>query len=273
MPPLWAILAVVGIVVLIVVAVLLGQNSDEKAPSTPNSTQAALESQATELAVLLQTQTAVAQGPTPTVTLDPTLATLQAQATQLAEMVQTQTAVAQVPTPIPTARVVSMPDENDSNALAEVPPGITNCATMEQGLIHELGYDQVSKANIGSEQYPIRYSSWVGDLCFGWASGGTGAKYIIMAGPAALQMGGNTGPTRMVRVPAGTTFTGWTQGGWRYTTDQALLAQWHGQGEADSGLICGYETAMGVAIPAFLWDGLSEVRDTSLDCKKTHTSP
>ncbi len=139
--------------------------------------------------------------------------------------------------------------------------GLTNCAEAEKVT---TGTGTVADPLI----YPDGYAH---DLCWASAGNGTGAKYIRVRGPAALQMGEFTGPARMVYVPSGTTFTGWTQGGWAYVSDEALLAQWKVEdlNVGRLGLICGYIKNTRLWAPAFRWDGNKEVRDTTLDCPYT----
>jgi cytoskeletal protein RodZ len=64
LPPLGAIAVVIGLVVLTIIAVLVVQNITQETPTTPAPTLVVLQAQATELAMLMETQTSVAQVPT-----------------------------------------------------------------------------------------------------------------------------------------------------------------------------------------------------------------
>lgn len=138
--------------------------------------------------------------------------------------------------------------------------GVTDCATAEGNLA----------TGTGTKADPVIYTdAWLHDLCYAWTNGHTGAKFIQVPGPAALQMGEATGPIRMVYVPSGLVYTGWTQGGWRYVTDAALLNQWKVESleVGRYGLICGYSRNNRLFVPAYKWDGTQEVRDQTLDCE------
>lgn len=168
------------------------------------------------------------------------------------------------PTDMPTTIPAPQSEEVVEAPTIEVPEcqpmasGKTNCECIEEYL-----------SGTGTITDPIVYPDWyLHDLCFAKAGQGTGAKYITVSGPTALQMGEATGPARMVFIPAGETFKGWTQGGWSYTTNVAMMAQWMPENVESGlyGLICGYERNLGLQVPAYIWDGTKEVRDTSLDC-------
>lgn len=158
------------------------------------------------------------------------------------------------------------------------PNGTTDCACMEQWLDQQLmsQYGITDSGLLGTESYPLVYpASWLHDTCYAKSSGGTGAKFVQVQGPVALQMGEATGPFRMLLVPQGLIYTGWTQGGWFYTNDLAMHKQWmpEAQGswqqlaaDLNLGLICGYMWNNGEFAPAFRWNGTEEVRDESLDC-------
>lgn len=148
-------------------------------------------------------------------------------------------------------------------ALEPTAQGMTDCAEAEK-----------ATTGVGTVADPLIYpDGYAHDLCWSSAGNGTGAKYIRVRGPAALQMGEFTGPVRMVYVPSGTTFTGWTQGGWAYISNDALLAQWKIESldVGRFGLICGYSRNLKLTVPAFEWDGSKEVRNEDLDCPYTVT--
>lgn len=142
--------------------------------------------------------------------------------------------------------------------------GVTDCV-----------YAETLTKGKGTVEDPLVYpDGWVHDLCWARAGNGTGAKYIVISGPVALQNGEATGPVRMILVLSGKKFTGWTQGGWGYTTDTAMLAQWSPENVAMDklGLICGYSKALKLTVPAYRWDGTKENRDVTLDCPYSVTA-
>lgn len=126
LPPLWAILAVVGLVVLTVVAVLVVQNINKETPATPDPTLVALQAQATQLAMVMQTQTAAAQIPQPTATAQVVVVT----ATSGPQVV-TATSVPQAivvtspPTPAPQVVVVTATRPSQSGAGTIATPAIS----------------------------------------------------------------------------------------------------------------------------------------------------
>lgn len=133
LPPLGPIVAVVGIVALTVVAVLVVQKLTEEAPpGTPDPTLVALQSQATQLAVVEQTQTAAAQIPTATVTAQVVVtATPEPQVVVVTAPLEPQVVVVTATPLAPTAPPAVRPSPTIAArpTSSQPPPAAANCGS------------------------------------------------------------------------------------------------------------------------------------------------